>query len=131
MEDDRVSDSGVSTLRSDGARSSGDERSGSRSSALSDDRSGSRPSASTSAEPDIKIVATVPGQAQYRREGPLQGGLSSREQEEAGRRQQELARQFQEASRRMGDPRHMSLHPMPGVQQAHQQATLQALEQGQ
>ena len=25
-------------------------------------RSGSRPSASTSAEPDIKIVATVPGQ---------------------------------------------------------------------
>merc|ERR1719229_1813176 len=89
MEDDRVSDSGVSTLRSDGARSSGDERSGSRSSALSDDRSGSRPSASTSAEPDIKIVATVPGQAsgpgqaQYRREGPLQGGgLASREQEE-------------------------------------------------
>ena len=31
----------VSTLRSDGARSSGDERSGSRSSALSDDRSSS------------------------------------------------------------------------------------------
>ena len=27
-----------------------------------DFRSGSRPSASTSAEPDIKIVATVPGQ---------------------------------------------------------------------
>ena len=38
MEDDSRSDSGVSTLRSDGARSSGDERSGSRSSALSDDR---------------------------------------------------------------------------------------------
>ena len=38
MEDDTRSDSGVSTLRSDGARSSGDERSGSRSSALSDDR---------------------------------------------------------------------------------------------
>ena len=43
MEDDRVSDSGVSTLRSDGARSSGDERSGSRSSALSDDRCGRGP----------------------------------------------------------------------------------------
>ena len=38
MEDDSRSDSGVSTLRSDGARSSGDERSGSRSSAISDDR---------------------------------------------------------------------------------------------
>ncbi len=38
MEDDARSDSGVSTLRSDGARSSGDERSGSRSSAISDDR---------------------------------------------------------------------------------------------
>jgi hypothetical protein len=34
--DDR-SDSGLSTLRSDGARSSGDERSGSRSSAVSDE----------------------------------------------------------------------------------------------
>ena len=32
-----------------------------------------------------------------------------------------------QASRRMGDPRHMSLHPMPGVQQAHQQATLQVM----
>ena len=79
MEDDSRSDSGVSTLRSDGARSSGDERSGSRSSALSDDRwdtgtaltalptalhccrSGSRPSASASVEPDIKIVGTVAG----------------------------------------------------------------------
>jgi hypothetical protein len=40
MEDDARSDSGVSTLRSDGARSSGDERSGSRSSAISDDRWG-------------------------------------------------------------------------------------------
>ena len=30
----------------------------------------------------------------------------------------------------MGDPRHMSLHQMPSVQQAHQQATLQALAQG-
>ena len=57
MEDDSRSDSGVSTLRSDGARSSGDERSGSRSSALSDERSGSRPSS----EPDIKIVGSVPG----------------------------------------------------------------------
>ena len=38
MEEDNRSDSGVSTLRSDGARSSGDERSGSRSSAISDDR---------------------------------------------------------------------------------------------
>ena len=55
MEEDRSSDSGVSTLRSDGARSSGDERSGSRSSAVSDERS------AASAEPDIKIVGTVPG----------------------------------------------------------------------
>ena len=59
MEEDSRSDSGVSTLRSDGARSSGDERSGSRSSAISDERSGSRPSAQT-ADPDIKIVGTVP-----------------------------------------------------------------------
>ena len=58
MEEDGRSDSGVSTLRSDGARSSGDERSGSRSSALSDERAASRPSAS---EPDIKIVGSVPG----------------------------------------------------------------------
>ena len=55
MEEDSRSDSGVSTLRSDGARSSGDERSGSRSSAVSDERS------AASAEPDIKIVGTVPG----------------------------------------------------------------------
>ena len=54
MEEDSRSDSGVSTLRSDGARSSGDERSGSRSSAVSDERAGSQ-----SAEPDIKIVGTV------------------------------------------------------------------------
>ena len=53
MEEDSRSDSGVSTLRSDGARSSGDERSGSRSSAVSDERS------AASAEPDIKIVGTV------------------------------------------------------------------------
>ena len=32
-----------------------------------------------------------------------------------------------QATRRMGDPRHMSLHPMPAVQQAHQQATLQVV----
>ncbi len=66
MEEDSRSDSGVSTLRSDGARSSGDERSGSRSSAISDERSGSRPSAQTSAEPDIKIVGTVPSQYRHR-----------------------------------------------------------------
>ena len=58
MEEDSRSDSGVSTLRSDGARSSGDERSGSRSSALSDGQT--RPGSSHSAEPDIKIVGTVP-----------------------------------------------------------------------
>eukprot|EP00095_Tigriopus_kingsejongensis_P001181 maker-scaffold415_size178368-snap-gene-0.36 protein:Tk01181 transcript:maker-scaffold415_size178368-snap-gene-0.36-mRNA-1 annotation:"hypothetical protein D910_04417" len=47
---DLESDSGISTFRSDGARSSGDERSGSRSSALSDEhqqRALSRPSANT------------------------------------------------------------------------------------
>ena len=54
MEEDSRSDSGVSTLRSDGARSSGDERSGSRSSAVSDERSGG-----ASGEPDVKIVGTV------------------------------------------------------------------------
>ena len=32
-----------------------------------------------------------------------------------------------QASRRMGDPRHMAMHTMPGVQQAHQQATLQVV----
>ena len=65
MEEDSRSDSGVSTLRSDGARSSGDERSGSRSSAISDERSGSRPSAQTPGDPDIKIVATVPSHPSY------------------------------------------------------------------
>ena len=67
MEEDSRSDSGVSTLRSDGARSSGDERSGSRSSAISDERSGSRPSAQNSADPDIKIVGTVTSQSSYYR----------------------------------------------------------------
>ena len=63
MEEDGRSDSGVSTLRSDGARSSGDERSGSRSSALSDERT-SRPSSLAPPDPDIKIVGTVPGRAE-------------------------------------------------------------------
>ena len=57
MEEDCRSDSGVSTLRSDGARSSGDERSGSRSSAVSDARPGPSPH---QPDPDIRIVGTVP-----------------------------------------------------------------------
>ena len=94
MEEDSRSDSGVSTLRSDGARSSGDERSGSRSSAISDERSGSRPSAQTSADPDIKIVGTVPSQ-HYRHRHP--------ETSEAER----FPRGHQGGHQRaMGDPRH-------------------------
>ena len=92
MEEDSRSDSGVSTLRSDGARSSGDERSGSRSSAISDERSGSRPSAQTSADPDIKIVGTVP--SQYRHRHP--------ETSEAER----YPRGHQRGGGMAGDPRH-------------------------
>ena len=88
MEEDSRSDSGVSTLRSDGARSSGDERSGSRSSALSDDRSGSRPSASS--EPDIKIVGSVPSPAHFR---PGQATPEFRHRQE----------------RAMADPRHAAM----------------------
>ena len=105
MEDDSRSDSGVSGLRSDGARSSGDERSGSRSSALSDDRSGSRPSAQTPADPDIKIVGTVPGNSPAPSHAPHPYS-SYRHRPEPGSEPERYPGARQRPGAGMADPRH-------------------------